>query len=203
MKQLVGMPKTKKFKNQNKNHPNGLEGYILVSTNWLLWLTFRRTNTAPYRSVFNGTSTSKTLTLPGLESYHVYNSNVVVWTLSHPGEKSNRKYLLNCYGKGKAWLRESQFLGSDSRCRHVPGMLPPPVCPLCIIFQSWEPCFASTLSGDLSWHQMNHATEEEEELGLLCSQFLQILCTRLLCIVFFSKYYQEDTPKEQIAKTKN
>ena len=140
--------------------PYGLEGYILVSTNWLFWLTFRRTNMAPYRSLSNGTSTSKTLTLLDLEGYHVYNSKVVVWTLSHPGEKSNRKYLLNCYGKGKAWLRESQFLGSDSRCRHVPGMLPPPVYPLCNISHSWKPFFASTLPWDFSAYQMNHVTEE-------------------------------------------
>ena len=43
--------------------PYGAEGYILVSTNWLLWLTFRRTNMDPYRSVSNGRSTSKTLSL--------------------------------------------------------------------------------------------------------------------------------------------
>ena len=140
--------------------PYGSEGYILVSTNWLLWLTFRRTNMAPYRSVSNGTSTSKTLTLLGLESYRVYNSKVVVWTLSHPGKRSNRKYLLNCYGKGKAWLRESQFLGSDSRCRHVPGMLPPPVCPPCNVTHGWKPRFPSTFPGNLSSYKMRHPTEE-------------------------------------------
>ena len=57
--------------------PYGSEGYILVSTNWLLWLTFRRTNMAPYRSVSNGTSTSKTLTLLGFQG-DLYNRKVVV-----------------------------------------------------------------------------------------------------------------------------
>ena len=165
--------------------PYGAEGYILVSTNWLLWLTFRRTNMDPYRSVSNCRSTSKTLTLMCITAKWHFKCNP--WTLAHCGEKGNRKYLWNCYSKAKAWLRESQFLGSDSRWRHVPGMLLPPVCPLCKVTHGWNPALLQLYRRPLlilGEESYKREARRGKSWDCYVHSFFESLVPRLLCIVF-------------------
>ena len=118
--------------------PYGAEGYILVSTNWLLWLAFRRTNMDPYRLVSNS---SRKLVVH-FSKVFALNVSEALWGLSW-----NPWYITVQFIEKRATAAGNICKivltrprpacvnhDSDSRCKHVPGMLLQE-CPQCNVRQ--------------------------------------------------------------------